>query len=266
MDYYQTLGVNRSATDEEIRRAYKKLVKENHPDIGGDPEHFKKINEAYNALSNQTTRQTYSFNQNNVDEFYDLFKNVFGASTGFHHSEYTKPKNKDLRAVIEVDLKSILHAQSRTLHLKTGRSEKTVDVEIPAGVNDGATIRYRGYGQDILTQVSPGDLLVTVKVHNNKNFQRQGSDLHSEITIDAFDAMLGSTVEFVNIDESCIQVKIPAGIQPGKILRIASKGLPQVNNNLRGNLLLTVKITIPENLTSDQKNQLYLIKNQLTVF
>jgi len=272
MDHYNTLGVSKTASQDEIKRAYRKLAKQHHPDSGGDPEQFKQINHAYSIVGDKIKRKEYDYNptenqgaqynsQFDNQNIHEFFKDIFGASAGFHHSQYTQPKNKDLRATLNIELNTIFKPQRRTIHLKTGRSEKTVEVDIPAGVNDGATIRYRGYGQDVLTRVPPGDLLVTIRVQNVKGFTRNQNNIHSEIKIDAVDAMLGSNVEFTNLDNSKILVHVPPGAQPGQQLRIAGKGLVNNNSKIVGDLLLNIKISVPKNLTEDQKNLLKQFKN-----
>ena len=272
MDHYTTLGVSKTASQDEIKRAYRKLAKQHHPDSGGDPEQFKQINHAYSIIGDEVKRKEYDYNptdnqsaqynsQFDNQNIHEFFKDIFGASAGFHHSQYTQPKNKDLRATLNIELNTIFKPQRRTIHLKTGRSEKTVEVDIPAGVNDGATIRYRGYGQDVLTRVPPGDLLVTIRVQNVKGFTRNQNNIHSEIKIDAVDAMLGSNVEFTNLDNSKILVRVPPGAQPGQQLRIAGKGLVNNNSKIVGDLLLNIKISVPKNLSEDQKNLLKQFKN-----
>ena len=272
MDHYTTLGVSKTASQDEIKRAYRQLAKAHHPDRpDGNAERFKQINHAYSIVGDEHKRREYdhapadsaanaggtNYNEQNIHEF---FRDIFGASAGFHHSQYTQPKNKDLRATLNVDLDSILEPQRRTIHLKTGRSERTVEVDIPSGVNDGATIRYRGYGQDVLTRVPPGDLLVTIRVRPVNGFTRNHSNLHCEITVDAVDAMLGAGVEFANLDGHSILVRIPAGAQPGQQLRITGRGLPDSSGSV-GDLILTVKIAVPKNLSDNQKNLLKQFKN-----
>lgn len=271
MDHYTTLGVSKTASQDEIKSAYRKLAKQHHPDSGGDPEKFKQINHAYSIIGDKLKRQDYDYSpsseqfsrqqsQFDSNNIHDFFKDIFGASAGFHHSQYTQPKNKDLRATLNVDLDTIFETQRRTLHLKTGRSEKTVEVDIPAGVNDGATIRYKGYGQDVLTRVPPGDLIVTITVKDVRNFTRHRSNIYSEITLDAVDAMLGTSVEFENLDGSKVLVKTPPGAQPGQQLRLAGKGLPSEIKNA-GDLILTVKVSVPKHLSEKQKNLLEQFKN-----
>ena len=153
MDHYTTLGVSKNASQDEIKRAYRQLAKEHHPDKpAGNAERFKQINHAYSIVGDEIKRREYDYAPDDMHDFqsspqfadqniHDFFREIFGASAGFHHSQYTQPKNKDLRATLNIDLDSVLQPQKRTIHLKTGRSEKTVEVDIPAGVNDGATIR-----------------------------------------------------------------------------------------------------------------------------
>lgn len=270
MDHYTTLGVSQSASQEDIKRAYRTLAKQNHPDNGGDAEDFKRINQAYSIIGDAAKRKSYdqgtakntSTNYNfDTDNMHDFFRDIFGASAGFHHSQYTQPKNKDLRITLNVTLDSILKPQRKTVHLKTGRSDKTVEVDIPAGVNNGATIRYRGYGQDVLTRAPNGDLVVTIRVHTVKGFDRDGNNLHSKLTVDAVDAMLGTTAEFKNIDGNKVLVKLPVGVQPGQQLRLSGKGLPATQYNTVGDLILTVHISINKNLSEAQKDILEKFKN-----
>lgn len=270
MDHYTTLGVSKTASQAEIKSAYRRLAKQHHPDSGGDPEQFKQINHAYSIIGDERKRKEYDYFPADEDlgnrgaqfddaAVHEFFRDMFGASAGFHHSQYAQPKNRDLRATLNIDLDTILAPQKRTIHLKTGRSERTVEVDIPAGVNDGATIRYRGYGQDVLTRVPPGDLVVTLRVHNVRGFARDHNNLHSEITVDAVDAMLGGSVEFDNLDGSRLMVKTPPGVQPGQQLRLSGRGLPTGSDG-SGDLILTIKIAVPKNLTEKQKNLLEQFK------
>lgn len=272
MDHYKTLGVDKNATQESIKRAYRQLAKQHHPDNGGDTEKFKQINQAYSIIGDEHKRHqynqdmashrsdsnSYSYNHDNI---HDFFNDVFKSSSGFHHSYYTQPKNKDLRTTLHVSLESILHPQRKTIHLNTGRSNKTVEVDIPAGVNDGATIRYKGYGQDVRTVVPPGDLLVTIQVKPHKKFNRSYHNLHSTVEVDAIDAILGTSVEFENIDNSKILLKIPPGAQHGQNLRVAQKGLRAATSGVIGDLILMIKILVPANLNDQQKELLTQVKN-----
>ena len=272
MDHYTTLGVSPTASQDEIKRAYRKLAKQYHPDSGGDPEQFKQINHAYSIIGDEVKRRDYdrptnsygSSSQDFDSEFdpdvHSFFRDIFGASAGFHHSQYATPKNRDLHTTVTVDLDTIFEPQQRTLHIKSGRSERAVEVSIPAGVNNGATIRYKGFGQDVLTRVPPGDLIVTIRVREVRGFTRSGNNISHTIKVDAIDAMLGGSVEFENLNGSKILVRIPPGTQQDQQLRLAGCGLPSVNGST-GDLYLSVHLTVPVDLNEAQKDLLRQVKN-----
>lgn len=268
MDYYSTLGVSRSATQEEIKKAFRQKAKEYHPDqTGGNDAMFKKINEAYETLKDPAKRRNYDnpsqqnrfdtgytqqWESGNVESFHEFFRDIFGSSAGFHHSQYNH-KNKNIQTVVKVSLESILHPQKKIVHLNTGRSEKTVEIDIPAGVEDNTNIKFNGFGQDILTRVPPGDLIVIIKVLDNPRFQRKNNNLYSAIDVDAIGAIIGTEVTFKTLDGSKINVKVPAGCQPSQMLRIKGKGLR--TKDQVGDLYLMANITIPD-LTDQQKEVL----------
>lgn len=273
MDYYSTLGVSRSATQEEIKKAFRKKAMEHHPDkSGGDDTVFKQINEAYDTLKDPAKKQAYdnpaqqnrfdtrytrSWEDGNVESFREFFKDIFGSSAGFHHSQYNH-KNKNIQTVVKVSLESILQPQKKIVHLNTGRSEKTVEINIPAGVEDNTSIKFNGFGQDILTRVPAGDLIVIIKVLDNPRFQRKNNNLYSVIDVDAIGAIIGTDVTFKTLDGSKINVKVPAGCQPSQTLRIKGKGLK--TKDQVGDLYLTANIIIP-NLSDYQKEVLRSIYN-----
>jgi DnaJ-class molecular chaperone len=226
MDHYTTLGVSKTASTDEIKSAYRRLAKQYHPDRpDGDAERFKQINHAYSIIGDEIKRRDYdrptnsygSSSQDFDSEFdpdvHSFFRDIFGASAGFHHSQYATPKNRDLHTTITVDLDTIFEPQQRTLHIKSGRSERAVEVSIPAGVNTGATIRYKGFGQDVLTRVPPGDLIVTIRVREVRGFTRSGNNISHTLKVDAVDAMLGGSVEFENLNGS----KILPGDLPDRV-------------------------------------------------
>jgi len=264
MDYYTILGIQKSANASDIKSAYRRLAKQHHPDSGGDPESFKRISEAYTTLIDDNKRAEYDYTPNEHEfkftsrDVNDIFADIFGATTGFHHSQYSNPTNKNIKAKLEVDLDSIFTEQTRVIHIKRGRSEKTVVVNVPAGVNNGATIRYTGYGQDVLTNAPPGDLLIVITVKDILGFSRSGTDIHSKIYIDAIDAILGVEQMFSNVDGSTMNIKVPAGTQHGQMLRIKNRGLP--GNHKTGNLMLEVNVVIPKKLTKEKQDLLLQYK------
>lgn len=270
-DPYQILGVNKDASQEEIKSAYRKLAKKYHPDLGGDPEKFKEINEANDVLSDPNKKAQYDmggFNQQfhpganayrsgTHFHFEDIFNNedfmnIFAQAAGFPGGR-RKPRNSNIRIRMTLPLESILQEQSKTVDINIGNGNKQVEIKIPAGIHDGAVITYRGMGQNTYSDQQPGDLMVEVSIQQHERFTRMNEDLHSNITVDCFKATLGTSIEFLTIRGKRVKVNIPAGSQNGTILRLPSEGLPSMNRNkFIGNQYLKINVSIPTNLTNEQ--------------
>lgn len=270
-DPYQTLGVGRNATAEEIKSAYRKLAKKYHPDLGGDPEKFKEINEANDILSDPDKKAHYDyggFNQSfnpgaqayrsgthfHFDDIFsnEDFMNIFAQAAGFPGGR-RRPKNSNIRIRMSVTLESILQEQTKTIDINSSTGSKQVEIKIPAGIHDGAIITYRGMGQNTYADQPAGDLMVEVTVVPHERFNRMNEDLHSNITIDCFKATLGTSIEFVTIRNKRVKVNIPAGSQSGTVLRLPGEGLPSMNRNKYvGSQYLRINISIPTNLTNEQ--------------
>lgn len=269
-DPYQILGVDRNASADEIKSAYRKLAKKFHPDLGGDPEKFKEINEANDILSDPTKKAQYDMGGfNNFHSsanayrsgahfhFEDIFNNedfmnIFAQAAGFPGGR-RRPKNSNVRIRLSVTLDSILNEQTKNIDLNVGTGNKQVEIKIPAGIHDGAIITYRGMGQNTYTDQPAGDLMVEITVLQNERFSRMNEDLHSNITIDCFKATLGTSIEFLTIRGKRIKVNIPPGSQNGTVLRLPGEGLPSMNRNkFIGNQYLKINVSIPTNLTNEQ--------------
>lgn len=260
MDYYTVLGVPRTATPEEIKQAYKKKVKESHPDRGGDEEAFKKITQAYEILSNSDKRSAYdspnpgfSFNNQGFNPFSDVF--------GFNRT----PRNKDVTLAASIDLADTITGKSFIMQYKlNGGRLETVTVDIPPGAKHGDTIRYQGLGDDGNTRYPRGDLLVRIKVSKNKNWDRDGNNLITKKTINVFDLMLGCAILVVTLDNKHVQLKVPKGTRPGQIFSINGYGVPDINTRQRGNLYVEIDVEIPKvedesvlKAIEDLKNKIY---------
>lgn len=270
-DPYEILGVSRTATTDEIKSAYRKLAKKYHPDLGGDPEKFKEINQANDILSDPNKKAQYDvggFNQQfhpganayrNGTHFHfeDIFSNedfmnIFAQAAGFPGGR-RRPKNSNIRIRMTIPLESILKEQTKTVDINTGNGNKQVEIKIPAGIHDGAVITYRGMGQNTYPDQQPGDLMVEVSIQQHERFTRMNEDLHSNITIDCFKATLGTSIEFITIRGKRVKVNIPAGSQNGTVLRLPSEGLPSMNRNkFVGSQYLKINVSIPTNLTNEQ--------------
>lgn len=278
MDYYSILGVAKTASKDDIRKAYKKQSMKHHPDRGGDEEAFKKINEAYQTLSDPQKRQMYdqfgsadpqraSGGRNqwqdfdfrngnfqftgNPQEFEDLFGSMFG---GNPFGRRQPPRNRSVQLNVSLTLKEILDGKNiqGSVSLSQGR-EKFVDINIPPGVEHGDQIRYQGLGDDSIHGIPPGDLIVQINELRDPNFIRQGNEVKTTANINVLDAILGTTIIVDSFDGGKISIRVPEGTQPNTILSCSNKGLPSRRNPNRGNLYVEVKVKIPKNLNDEQK-------------
>lgn len=272
MNYYELLSVSNTASPDEIKRAYRKLASQHHPDKGGDTAKFQQVEEAYRTLSDPQKRaeydnprqqhQHFSFNFG-PDNFDDVFGNFFGRGQNpFQHARQQPRRNRNVQARIQLGLQETLTDCHKTLNIQTadGRS-RNVDIVIPKGITPNSTIRFPGLGDRMFENLSPGDLLLTVEILRNPNFEVQGLDLITSLTLDCFDAILGSEQQVVGLDGKVFVIRTPAGCQNGTKLKIAGEGLWQFQNDVKGNLFVRVNVTIPRNLTEEQINLVRSIKN-----
>lgn len=266
MDYYNTLGISKSASEADIKAAYRKMAMKHHPDRGGDEKKFKEVTEAYETLSDPQKKQMLdmgvdpnaqhtSYRQGSPFEFHfntGNFEDVFG---NFGFGGRPVRKNKTLNVNIEVALEDIL--KGRVIDAEIGipnGNKRLVNIEVPPGIENGQQIRYRGMGEHTLKDVPPGDLIVNIVVKQHSVFQRQGDMLMIKKFISPWDAILGSEITIETIDKKTLTIGIPAGTQPDTVLSCRSEGLPNMRTKVRGNLLIKIQIEIPKNLNSEQKH------------
>lgn len=286
-DYYQLLGVPRSASAAEIKKAYRKLARELHPDRNPEnraaaEDKFKKINQAYEILSDPEKRAQYDslghiphgsnfrpppdfqFNTEGFTSFGDLFEMLFnegnlgsrgtggsqGASLfGNLFGERPTIKGQDLRGVLQLTLEEALRGGKKTINLQ---HSGPLEIQIPPGVRAGQQIRLKGKGTPSPLQGPPGDLLLEVKFLTHPHFQIQGTNLESKLSISISEAVFGCRKTIRTLDGEG-ELTIPAGIQGGSKLRLPGKGLPNKNGQ-RGDHLVQVLIAIPKTLSAAQKN------------
>lgn len=269
-DYYQILGVNNTASEDEIKKAYRKLAMKHHPDRGGNAAEFQKVQEAYSVLSDPQKRQEYDnpqpqgFNQHfysSSGSFEDIIRQFnmggFGGLGDIFGSQFRQPRrNRTINLQTAITLEEAFYGKElvANLTLPSGR-EQIVNIKIPAGIHDGNTLRIQGVGDQPNVNLPPGDIHLSVTVIPHSQFQRSGDDLITDIEISAFDAILGTNIHVETIDKKMLNVTINPGTQPGSIFKLQGYGMPNVNDNrFRGALLLNIKITIPNNLTERQKD------------
>ena len=272
---YDILGVPKGASDDEIKQAYRRLAAKHHPDRGGDTAKFQEIQGAYDTLSDPVKRQQHDnpnpfqqgFHQTGPGNFEfhfgggspeDLFEQFFRGHNPFHTRQARR--NKDLRIQLTVELEDTLESQVRSVSVQTTKGDRfTVDVNIPRGVTSGTTIKYSGLGDNMFETLTRGDLYVIINVNSKPDIEIHGINLVTVLTIDAIDAMLGIDRKVVGIDGKEFIVKIPQACQPGAKFGLAGQGLYQMNTNVRGDLIVVVKIHVPT-LNPEQLNVLRTIK------
>lgn len=291
IDYYKVLGVDKKATTEQIKKAYRKKARKLHPDLNPDDpqaqQKFQQLNEANEVLSDPEKRKKYdqygkdwqhadafeearrqqqqssgfrggfgggqTYNSGDFDErqFSDFFESMFGGG-GFsrgRRSGTTQFKGQDLNATLRLNLTDVLESQKQTISL----GDKKIRLTIPAGVEDGQTIRIRGYGGDGMNGGPKGDLYITFEIFNNTMFKRLGSDLYLTKEIPLYTAVLGNDI-VVETLAGKVKLKVKPGTQNGSKVKLSGKGLPVYKKDGQyGDLYLTYQVQIPENLTTKEK-------------
>ena len=290
-DYYKILGVPRGASANEIKGAYRKLAMQYHPDRNpGDKqaeERFKEMNEAYQVLSDPQKRARYdqlgesysqwehngapgNFNwgqwtaqpggrEVNMDDlfggegaFSDFFSAIFGGmNVGQAVRNRTSRRTPSIQQPVTLSLREAYSGTTRTL--QTGN--RRVEVKLPAGARSGTKIRVPAAGP-ARADGSPSDLYLVLDVAEDPVFERDGSDLHTQVTIDVFKAVLGGEAE-VGTMTGNVLLTIPPGTQPDQVFRVAGRGMPQLKNSeIKGDLYVRVKVQIPKRLNARQKSLL----------
>jgi curved DNA-binding protein len=266
MSHYQTLGVPEQASADEIKKAYRNLSKQYHPDVnpGGD-EKFKQVAEAYSVLGDEQKRKNYDArnnrsdfftgfgygNNNNVD-FSSLFDQMFGNS----HRTNTQQKGPDLPVEMHISFGEAFNGTSKSFNLPDG----TINMNFKPGLKTGQKFRVQGRGHQhpYNTTLPKGDLLVTVNVIPDSRFILQGDDIWIETTSPWWSIMAGTKVPIMTPEGQLI-LKIPAGTYPGKTLRIQEKGFPIYGTEQRGSILCRVNASYPE-LNDEQLEYIDKIK------
>lgn len=304
-DYYKILGLERSASSDDIKKKYRKLALQYHPDRNqGDKqaeERFKDINEAYQVLSDDEKRKRYdqlgssysdwqrrgspgNFNwsdwvsqqggqgrtqQVNVEElfgngvFSEFFSSIFGGG-GFGNQRSSMPRSRQQRPVqyqqqVTISLDEAYHGTTRQFQ----SGDRLKEVTIPAGAKSGTKVRVAGAGPQG-ADGSSTDLILLIDVASHPDFVRKGDDLHTQVKVDVFTAILGGETQ-VNTLSGQVVLKIPPGTQPEQLIRISGRGMPHLKNSKqKGDLIVRIKVQIPRNLNEKQKSLLEELKKQIT--
>ncbi len=297
IDYYQTLGVPRDADEKAIKKAFRKLARKYHPDVNpGDAaaeKKFKAINEANAVLANVENRkkydkygkdwehadqfekagyggggrQQYTYSSGGAEDFSDFFSQMFGGEAagarfgggeqGFGGRRRATFRGRDVEATLNVRLGDILENNKQVLTV----NGKQLRVTIPAGVEDGQTLRLRGQGGAGRGGGPAGDLYVTFKVELPEEYRRKGADLYKSIDVPLTTMVLGGKVE-VTTPTGSVNVPIPELSQNGKRIRLKEKGLPRYKGSGNGHLYLDLKAQLPTTLGVEQRAAFEQLQSQ----
>lgn len=263
-NFYSILGVEKTATQDEIKQAYRKLASKHHPDKGGETAKFQELQGAYETLSDPTKRATYDnpqpsmngfhFNGGNGHGFEDIFRG-FGDIFG---QQNRAPVNRVITVQATITLEDAFHGKSivANLTLPSGKNQ-LIEVNVPPGIHDGTTLRLAELGDDTVANAPRGDIHLTIRVLQHALFHRQDDDLIHLVTVNCIEAMLGKIITVESIDKKILEIKIVAGTQPGQVFALRDSGMPVVHQNgARGRMLLKVNISIPTDISDSQKSLL----------
>ena len=263
MNPYQILGLTSSATDEEVKQAYRKLAMKHHPDRGGNESEFKKIKEAYETI---TSGGNSPSDRDGFSDLNDMFSQGMRAgrrSWSFGTGWADEIKNPDITVSVPLTLEEAHTGIVKTIEFSTPSGEaKKLIVTFPPGVTREMKIRYAGEGGSITSNTPPGDLYVRAEIYPHATWHLDRSHLHAVVKITAWQAMFGTTIEITEISGSAIEVNIPAGTQPGSQLRLRNRGMNIRNNSERGNAFLTIEVVIPKLDLSDRDKTIVDIENE----
>jgi len=276
MSHYDTLGVNQNASQDEIKAAFRKLAGQHHPDRGGDQAKFKEINEAYNNLGDPNKRAQYDQQQRggfnpfghgggggNPFEFHfnvggNPGGNPFDMNDIFHQFGFQSRnavRNRNLRMELDLDFLSTLNAQQKVVQYNTSQGPETIQLDLPAGVENNTMFSVNGRGDNQHTNLPRGALEVLIRVAPHPRFQRMNEHVLEDITIDSFQAIIGHTLQLQTPMGKTIELTVPAGTQHGAQFAVTDEGFPRPNGT-RGKYLIRVSVLTPTALTSDQLNLL----------
>jgi curved DNA-binding protein len=292
IDYYKVLGVSKTATEEEIKKAYRKLARKYHPDLNPNNKEaekkFKEINEANEVLSNAENRKKYDaygkdwkqaehFEQARKQQqqqgqqggwsggggqdfsdmfgggdYSDFFESMFGSGTGRSRGGSVRFKGQDYHAELHIDMKDAYVTHKQTLTV----NGKNIRITVPAGIKSGETIKIAGYGGEGMNGGPSGDLYIKFNITNSTKFRLEGDNLFSTVDLDLYKAVLGGEL-MVDTFDGKVKLKVSPGTQNGTRVKLKGKGFPVYKKEGQfGDLFITYNIVLPTDL-SDKEKELF---------
>lgn len=284
VDYYKILGVEKTAPLKDIKSAYRKLARKYHPDLNPNDKDAKKkfqeINEAHEVLSDPEKRkkydqygenwkhaeefagagnqqgqqysgrsQNYSWSPEGESEFSDFFESMFGGFGKTNRSRQVKFRGEDYNAELNLNLTDAYQAHQQIVTI----NDRKIRITIPAGIENGQTIKIAGHGGKGINGGPEGDLYITFRIANDPRYKRSGNDLYVTEEIDLYTAVLGGEIT-INTLSGKVKVKIKPETQNGSRIKLKGKGFPVYKKSEQyGDLYVTFSVKIPQNLTEQQK-------------
>jgi len=255
MDYYSILGVSRTASETEIKTAFRKLAAKHHPDKGGDHKKFIEIKEAYETLSDPQKRAAYdnpqpqSFSWSTNQQGFNPFEEIFGQQFGYNPFGGQRPqrKNHDIRVNVDLTLEEVFSGKEIRISYRSQSGHDIVhDINLPVGIPNGQTIRFRGLGDNSIPGIPPGDLYAKIQIRTPPNWSVDGLNLNTTVNVDFFDLLLGTEVNINVPGGKALSLKIPAGTQPTTTFSIHGHGIPNNNNGTVGTIFVKLKTLVPK--------------------
>jgi DnaJ-class molecular chaperone len=249
-DYYAALGVPKTATADDIKRAFRKLASQHHPDKGGDTQKFQAIQQAYATLGDEQKRAEYDNPRPQFGGFHgtpggvninDIFGQMFGQQFAQQHQH---PRRSHVRMTLWIKLLDVATGGKRTVSLGTQSGVSAVEIDIPLGINDGDNVQYEGIG--------PGgsDLVVQFRISPDRTWQRDGLNLTQEVRIDIWNLILGGDLTIDTLTGKTLSTTVPARTQPGTVLRLKTQGLRDRTGNV-GDIFVRVQTFLPQNIAPE---------------
>jgi curved DNA-binding protein len=285
IDYYKILGIDKSASAKDVKNAYRKLARKYHPDLNPNDKdakkNFQQINEANEVLSDPEKRKKYDqygkdwehaeefekarqyqeqsaggrtgtdFSEATQNgDFSDFFESLFGGAARGGRSRDVKFRGEDYQSELHLDLMDAYKTHQQMLTV----NDKNIRITIPAGVENGQTIRIAGHGGQGINGGPNGDLYLTFLINNHPRFKRLGDNLYTTVELDLYTAVLGGEITVDTLDGK-VKLKVKPETQNGTKIKLRGKGFPVYKNEGQfGDLLITYVIKVPTNLTEKQKS------------